>query len=68
MLNGDGDSPIYATTPNSKPTKQIWFLYRQEDGAVLLQNEPFRKHIEVATALHPHVTTFTPQVISREWS
>ncbi|KAG9102362.1 hypothetical protein FS749_004148 [Ceratobasidium sp. UAMH 11750] len=56
MLNGDSDSPVYATTPNSKPAKQIWFLHRQEDGAILLQNELFGKYIGVATYLHPNVT------------
>ncbi|KAG9099500.1 hypothetical protein FRC06_005214 [Ceratobasidium sp. 370] len=56
MMNGDSDSPVYATTPNAKPAKQVWVLHRQEDGGILLQNELFRKYIGVATALHPNVT------------
>ncbi|KAG8705910.1 hypothetical protein FRC09_002698 [Ceratobasidium sp. 395] len=56
MLNGDSDSPVYATDPNIKPAKQTWLLHHQDDGTVLLQNKLFGKYIGIATDLKPNVT------------
>ncbi|KAG8697350.1 hypothetical protein FRC09_007917, partial [Ceratobasidium sp. 395] len=67
MLNGDSDSPVYATDSNIKPAKQTrrdsgdqqnsqWLLHHQDDGAVLLQNKLFGKYIGIATDLKPNVT------------